>query len=192
LLDWRNTPSEGVVYSPAQRLLCRRTRTLIPTANNLIKPTIPKSVDRKLLEQKSKQAFYYNKGTKELSELKEGDLVRIKPMKLAEKRKPWLQAKVEGKVDIRSYQVRTEYGRVYRLNRQHLRHSREQPEESTTAFDFQPPLIETSATRDSVEQSSQDHVVSQPPSDQPQPEVEGDSAEQQTSMKTTPVMLDGQ
>ena len=192
LLDWRNTPSEGVGYSPAQRLLCRRTRTLIPTAKNLLKSTIPKGVDRKLLEQKSKQAFYYNKGTKELSELKEGDLVRIKPLKLAEKRKPWLQAKVEGKVDIRSYQVRTEDGRVYRRNRQHLRHSREQPEESTTAFDFQPPFIETSATRDSVEQSSQGHVVSQPPSDQPQPEVEGDSAEQQTSMKTTPVMLDGQ
>ena len=62
----------------------------------------------------------------------------------------------------------------------------------STAFDFQPPFIETSATRDSVEQSSQDHVVSQPPADQPQPEVEGDSEEQQTSMKTTPVMLDGQ
>ena len=100
LLDWRNTPSEGVGYSPAQRLLCRRTRTLIPTAKNLLKPTIPKGVDRKLLEQKSKQAHYYNKDTKELPELKEGHLVRIKPLKLAEKRKPWLQAKVEGKVDV--------------------------------------------------------------------------------------------
>ncbi len=192
LLDWRNTPSEGVGYSPAQRLLCRRTRTLIPTVKNLLKPTIPKGVDRKLLEQKSKQAHYYNKGTKELPELKEGDLVRIKPLKLAEKRKPWLQAKVEGKVDVRSYQVRTEDGRVYRRNRQHLRHSREQPEERTTAFDFQPPFIETSATRDSVEPPSQDHVVIQPPSDQQQPEVEGESLEQQTSVKTTPVMSDGQ
>ena len=81
---------------------------------------------------------------------------------------------------------------MYRRNRQHLRHSREQPEERTTAFDFQPPFIETSATRDSVEPPSQDHVVIQPPSDQQQPEVEGESLEQQTSVKTTPVMSDGQ
>ena len=148
LLDWRNTPSEGVAYLPVQRLLCRHTRTLFPTAKNLLKREIPKSVNRKLLEEKSKQAYYYNKSTKESPELKEGDLVRIKPLKLSEKRKPWLQAKVEGKVDIRSYQVRTEDGRVYRRNRQHLRHTREQPEERTTDFEFQPPVIETSATRE--------------------------------------------
>ena len=154
MLDWRNTPSEGIGYSPAQRLLCRRTRTLIPTLKDLLKPTISKGVDRKLLEQKSKQAHYYNKSTKELRELKEGDLVRIKPLKLADKRKPWVQAKVEGKVDIRSYQVR---------NRQHLRHSREQPEESTTVFDFQPPFIGTSATRDSGKTPSRDDVLVQLP-----------------------------
>ena len=51
LLHWRKTPSEGVGYSSVQRLLCRRTRTLIPTAKNLLKPTIPKGVDRKLLGQ---------------------------------------------------------------------------------------------------------------------------------------------
>ena len=192
LLDWRNTPSEGIGYSPAQRLLCRRTRTLIPTLKDLLKPTIPRGVDRKLLEQKSKQAHYYNKGTKELPELKEGDLVRIKPLKLAEKRKPWVQAKVEGKVDIRSYQVRTEDGRLYRRNRQHLRHSREQPEESTTVFDFQPPFIGTSATRDSGKTPSRDDVLVQLPSDQQQPEVEGDSLEQQTYVKTTPAKSDGQ
>ena len=35
------------------------------------------------------------------------------------------QARVEGKVDIRFYQVRTEDGRVYRRNRRHLRRTRE-------------------------------------------------------------------
>lgn len=87
LLDWRNTPSEGVGYSPVQRMLCRRTRTFIPTAKSLLKHTIPKSINRRLLEQKSKQAYYYNKGTKVLPE-KVIDLVRVMPLKLSEKRTP--------------------------------------------------------------------------------------------------------
>ena len=41
------------------------------------------------------------------------------------KKTDWTQARVEGKVDIRSYQVRTEDGRVYRRNRRHLRRRRE-------------------------------------------------------------------
>ena len=111
--------------------------------------------------KKNKQAYYY-KSTKELPELKEGDLVRVKPWKISDKRKPWLQAKVEGKVNIQSYQVRTEDDRVYRENQQHLQHTREQPEERTTDFEIQPPEIETSATREQVERPSQDHVVVQP------------------------------
>ena len=31
LLDWRNTPTEGIGSSPAQRLMGRHTRTLLPT-----------------------------------------------------------------------------------------------------------------------------------------------------------------
>ena len=41
------------------------------------------------------------------------------------KKMDWTQDRVEGKVDIRSYQVRTEEGRVYRRNRRHLRRTRE-------------------------------------------------------------------
>ena len=35
LLAGRNTPSEGLESSPAQRMLGRRTRTLIPTTSGL-------------------------------------------------------------------------------------------------------------------------------------------------------------
>ena len=38
ILDWRNTPSEGFSTSPAQRLMGRRTRTLLPTADKLLRP----------------------------------------------------------------------------------------------------------------------------------------------------------
>ena len=162
LLDWRNTPSEGVGYSPAQRLLCRRTRTLIPTAKKLLKPTIPEHVDEKLLVQKSKQAYYYNKGTRELPELKEGDLVRIKPSKLTDKHKPWVKVEVEGKEDIRSYQIRTEDGQVYRRNQQHLRCSREQPKESTTDFNVQPSVIVANDAKDSRLRPCQEPAANQP------------------------------
>lgn len=70
--------------------------------------------------------MYYDRGAKELEELNPGDLVQIqaKQSKLR-KRKDWPLARDEGKVDIRYYQVRTEGGRMYRRNRQHLRRTRE-------------------------------------------------------------------
>ena len=38
LLDYRNTPAEGVGSSPSQRLFGRRTRTLLPTSSRLLSP----------------------------------------------------------------------------------------------------------------------------------------------------------
>ena len=39
LLDWRNTPTEGMATSPAQRLMGRRCRTLLPTSECLLRPS---------------------------------------------------------------------------------------------------------------------------------------------------------
>ena len=39
LLDWRNTPTEGMGTSPAQRFLGRRCRTLLPTCSALLQPS---------------------------------------------------------------------------------------------------------------------------------------------------------
>ena len=70
--------------------------------------------------------MYYDRGTKELEELLPGDLVRIRPQQSKlRKIKDWTLARVEGKVDVRSYQVRTEDGPVYRRNRRHLRRTQE-------------------------------------------------------------------
>ncbi len=125
LLDWRNTPTEILNTSPAQQLFNRRTKTLLPTSNQLLKLKVPVDVLEKMKFQKAKQSINYNKGAKELGELRPGDTVRLQPTRSLGKSKEWLQAKVEGKVDIRSYQVRTEDGRVYRRNRRHLRRTRE-------------------------------------------------------------------
>ena len=40
LLAWRNMPSKGLESSPGQRIFGRRTRILIPTTRELLKPTI--------------------------------------------------------------------------------------------------------------------------------------------------------
>ena len=36
LIDWRNTPSEGMDTSPAQRLMGRQCRTLLPMSESLL------------------------------------------------------------------------------------------------------------------------------------------------------------
>ena len=38
LLLYRNTPPTGHTYSPAQRMFCRRTRSTLPTTDNLLNP----------------------------------------------------------------------------------------------------------------------------------------------------------
>ncbi len=40
LLDHRNTPTQGLTSSPVQRFTSRRTRTLIPTTAELLKPQV--------------------------------------------------------------------------------------------------------------------------------------------------------
>ena len=119
LLTLRNTPTETLKTSPAQRLFSRRTRTLVPTTQTLLKPQVSENVEEKLIQRKIKQASGYNKTATELSTLKPGQVVRVK----AGDR--WVKSKVERQVDVRSYKVQTEDGRSYRRNRRQLRATRE-------------------------------------------------------------------
>lgn len=118
LLDYRNTPTEGVGSSPAQRLFGQRTKTLLPTSSRLLVPGSVHGVPHKLKERKAKQAYYYDRGAKELNRLKPGDVVCVK---LRPNSKEWTRAAVDKEVDIRSL----EDGRTYRRNRRHLRQTRE-------------------------------------------------------------------
>ena len=58
-LDWRNTPTEDLNSSPVQRLCGRRTKTLLPTSNQLLKPKIPTNIEDKARLRKVKQTWYY-------------------------------------------------------------------------------------------------------------------------------------
>ena len=125
LLAWRNTPSESVNSSPAQRIIGRRTKTRIPTSVQLLKQQLPTDVEQKLRKNKAKQSFYCDRGSKELNDLQLGDVVGIQPPRGIGRRKPWTKVHVGEKVDIRSYEVRTEDGQVFRRNRKHLRLTKE-------------------------------------------------------------------
>ena len=74
ILDYRNTPTQGMTTSPAQRLMSRRTKTLLPTTQSLLLPrTINLEVEKKELQQRQQaQAKYYNRSTKDLPSLYEG------------------------------------------------------------------------------------------------------------------------
>ena len=124
LLDWRNTPTEGTKSSPAQRMFGRRTRTLLPTSKKLLKPQLVTDVRERKLQRKEVQTRYYNQNVKELPSLIKGDVVRMKPQ-ASDGKQRWTKAQVEKKVDVRSYAVRTEDGRLFRRNRRHLRQSKE-------------------------------------------------------------------
>ena len=78
LLNIRNPPTQGLNSSPVQRLMCRRTRTVVPIREELLNPEIP-LVDterQKMKGMQEKQASYYNSHTQVLPELKEDDSVK--------------------------------------------------------------------------------------------------------------------
>eukprot|EP00057_Strongylocentrotus_purpuratus_P006656 XP_011661130.1 PREDICTED: uncharacterized protein K02A2.6-like [Strongylocentrotus purpuratus] len=136
LLVWRNTPTVGLNSSPAQRLFGRRLRNNLPIASVLLKPKLQTDTNQRKEKNREKQAHYYNRGAKDLPELKVGDTVRVKPKKHA---RAWESAIVLEKVGIRSYSIRTERGAEIRRNRRHLRKSNEQFDDNTDlAVDQEP------------------------------------------------------
>ena len=86
LLNIRNAPTQGVDSSPAQPLMRRRTRTLLPTTQPLLEPRNPLNpheMEQLQLNQK-RQAKYYNRTAHDLPTLKKGDTVRMKPFVLGQ------------------------------------------------------------------------------------------------------------
>ena len=126
LLDHRNTPSQGLNTSPAQRLMNRRARTLLPTSAALLQPKIIND-SAKMKQKIQKQAEQFNKTAKDLPPLDEGDVVRMKP--LIQGKKNWQKAIVTKRLDERSYMVETSTA-VYRRNRVHLKKTPEPPPET--------------------------------------------------------------
>ena len=125
LLEWRNTPDVNNL-SPTQKLMSRRTRTTIPTAEALLKPAIVEGLhdNIKCKRQQTKAAYY--KSARPLPELQIGEPVRLQPVK----------------VGPRSYLIETDNGNLYRRNRKFIRQDPSQGHQ-------QPITTDSSSTKQS-------------------------------------------
>ena len=124
LLDWRNTPTAGIGTSPAQRLMGRRCKTLLPIAGSLLQPSFPTEEDtRKMLGTKQRQQFYYNKHAKPLEQIRVGDAVRMR----LPGEKTWSPGTCTANAGPRSFRVQVGET-VYRRNRRQILKTGETPE----------------------------------------------------------------
>ena len=103
-LDYRNTPTEGMDSSPAQRLMSKRTKTLLPVAQHLLEPEIQSDVERKLTKKRRKAKKYFDRGSKELPELEIGQPISLMPFPMDTSRK-WRKGVCIKKVAPLSYLV---------------------------------------------------------------------------------------
>ena len=136
LLELRNTPINDQLGSPAQRLMGRRTRTLLLTSNKLLVPKIikPKIVQSQLKQQQNRQKHYYDQHTKQLPELNKGDRVKIQGSD-----GKWRSATITKVTNTpRSYIVTTPEGNTYRRNRRHINKDRDKEDSYLSDDDYNP------------------------------------------------------
>ena len=79
LLDLRNTHTQGMTTSPAERMWNRRTKTLLPTSQKLLQPKLNHSVPQERGVIKDRQLQYYTAKAKDLPLLSTGQAVMIEP-----------------------------------------------------------------------------------------------------------------
>lgn len=131
LLEYRNTPVDDI-GSPAQLLMSRRLRSIIPTTNAQLQPKVlyPHKVMEKLRLKQEKQKHYFDQHVKHLPTLEKGDRIRVQ---MGSHWKPGVVT--EHAETPRSYRIRTDEGREYRRNRRALIKS---PESGLSATDISP------------------------------------------------------
>ena len=121
VLEYRNTPSQNLGSSPAQRMFCRSTRSRLPTKVSAMRqnPVDANELRKKVEKNQNQQQKSYNRGSRELQPLKSGQPVRIYLSGF------WRQATVIRHADSSgcSYIVRLLSGSYFRRNRRDLRTS---------------------------------------------------------------------
>ena len=159
ILEYRNTPLD-CGYTPAQLLMGRQTRSILPVLADDLKPKTvnPKSVRSKMQEKKVKQKTYFDKTARPLPLLKLNDSVRIQMNKI------WKPAKVVKVHNDRSFSVQTADGAIYRRNRRMLHKTKENfPQISN----FQPQVIQFPDNSNQVNPSAESQMELQIPSPEP-------------------------
>lgn len=128
LLNYRNTPPKGHTYSPAQRMMSRRTRTTLPTHDHLLEPT-PINRDVVSAEIKFKRiaskAHYDKTAGPEHKTINIGEYVYARPP-TTKPGHPWAYGRVTDQRRSRSYTIETPNSTIQR-NRIHIRRAAAPP-----------------------------------------------------------------
>lgn len=137
LLNWRNTPRSPSLPSPNERLMSRKTKTLLPISPELLLPKPTPPISAALESARNKQKSYADVTASPQPDFTEGDAVwlRVAP-------RTWIPAKITQKLPApRSYEVLTNKGQVLRRNTSFLRRSYV-PFTPTNTQQFDEPLPE--------------------------------------------------
>ena len=105
--------------SLAQRFLHRRLKSEIPMKTTLLTPEIAETILEEKAKKTAKSEMYYNRTAKDLSVLKPGDTVTIKPEGVTKGQK-WRKGLVVQKLPYRSYNVKVD-GKTLRRNSVNLK-----------------------------------------------------------------------
>lgn len=135
LLNMRNIPRDAQLGSPAQRLMSRQTRTTLPVSRQLLQPASlnTQQVTAQLQKKRLSQKLSYDKSSRPLQPLLEGEVVRMQTPR------GYDHMGTVGKIceEPRSYIIQSG-GKDYRRNRRHLLPVAERSPNQPDCVDLQP------------------------------------------------------
>ena len=144
LLEYRNTPVAGLPYSPAQILMSKRLRSKIPCALNLLKPCVD-DISESLSAAQYRQQVFYNRGTKPLPALREGERVYCK---FRNRRESANVSRPD--CNPRSYIVQSRHGLVRRNRRDLFRAPQGNSFNDDNGVNFEPSVAYSDVTTTTV------------------------------------------
>lgn len=119
LLNWRNTPRSATLLSPNERLMSRKTRTLLPSSQSSLMPKVVHDVPQALQAAREQQKTYADRAAQSQKPFSVNEPVLVK---LSDKH--WVPARIsEVLPEPRSYVVETTFGQFLRRNSSFLRRS---------------------------------------------------------------------
>ncbi|PFX22499.1 Receptor-type tyrosine-protein phosphatase F [Stylophora pistillata] len=153
LLAYRNTSQQGYQYSPAQRLMSRKLRDIIPTAASQLFPqaALGQVTMRNIKERRARSKAHYDKrASGPLKPFAPREKVFLEP-RPTNKSQPWIYGEVIEQPTSRSCVVKTAMGPIRRSHAQ-IREARTEPaERHTTGMD----QLEIASTHSEQEQERQ-------------------------------------
>ncbi|KAK7933832.1 hypothetical protein WMY93_004728 [Mugilogobius chulae] len=160
ILQWRNTPTDDMHCSPAQRLMARRLKTSLPVSDTLLQPCVVNDVAEKIKARHQRAKLWYDRSAKDLPELRVGQSIRMQPLP-GDRTGKWRRGLCLQQVGPRSYLVDVD-GTMYRRNRVDLRPAEQTASErsQTNQAVVQDTLEEASISGDKDTQTynNQEHI----------------------------------